>query len=111
MALWCYFGALMRHCDLSLHHAVAIDTQLIADAGGTGLWPNDCPQILLQGSAVLLISLKIMMNEKLRFLFQQQFQPLSWLRTSPLFWGQCQYIYPFIAGWWFFDRWTSLWYL
>ena len=37
-----------------LHHMTnAIDTQLIADAGGTGLWPMIALSNIAQGSAVL----------------------------------------------------------
>ncbi len=38
-----------------LHHMTnAIDSQLVADAGGTGLWPMIALSNIAQGSAVLL---------------------------------------------------------
>ncbi len=70
------FGALYAPFVITgLHHMTnAIDTQLIADAGGTGLWPMIALSNIAQGSAVFAYFL---MNRKMKkrhkFLFLQQF--------------------------------------
>ncbi len=72
------FGALYAPFVITgLHHMTnAIDTQLIADAGGTGLWPMIALSNIAQGSAVFAYFLMNRHNEKkLRFHFLQLFLP------------------------------------
>ena len=67
------FGALYAPLVITgLHHMTnAIDTQLIADAGGTGLWPMIALSNIAQGSGV----------------------------TEPALFGvNLKYVYPFVAG-------------
>ena len=82
----------------------AIDTQLIADAGGTALWPMIALSNIAQGSAVFAYYFMHRHDER----EAQISLPatisayLGVYRTSPL-WGQCQ-IHLSICSW---DDWFS----
>ena len=78
----------------------AIDTQLIADAGGTALWPMIALSNIAQGSAVFAYYFIHRHDERggLRFHFLQPFQPHLGVTEPALFGVNVKYIYPFVAG-------------
>ena len=95
------FGALYAPLVITgLHHMTnAIDTQLIADAGGTGLWPMIALSNIAQGSAVLAF---YVMNRH-----DEREAQISWPAaisaylgvTEPALFGvTLKYVYPFVAG-------------
>ena len=95
------FGALYAPFVITgLHHMTnAIDTQLIADAGGTGLWPMIALSNIAQGSAVLAVWWLTRKDEE-----QNQITVPSAVScylgvTEPALFGvNLKYIYPFLAG-------------
>lgn len=83
-----------------LHHMTnAIDLQLIADIGGTNLWPMIAISNIAQGSAVLAIALMHRKNKK-----EQQVAIPAVISaylgvTEPAMFGiNIKYVYPFVAA-------------
>ena len=96
-----FFGALYSPLVITgLHHmSNAIDLQLIADFGGTNLWPMIALSNIAQGSAVMAIIFLHRGNEK-----EEQVSIPSAIScylgvTEPAMFGiNIKYIYPFIAA-------------
>ncbi|MDG3132361.1 PTS system trehalose-specific EIIBC component [Streptococcus suis] len=95
------FGTLYAPLVITgLHHMTnAIDTQLVADTGGTGLWPMIALSNIAQGSAVLAYYL---MNRKNKYETEISLPATisAYLGvTEPALFGvNIKYIYPFVAG-------------
>ena len=83
-----------------LHHMTnAIDTQLIADAGGTGLWPMIALSNIAQGSAVLAYYFMNRHNEKeAQISLPTAISAYLGVTEPALFGVNVKYIYPFVAG-------------
>lgn len=83
-----------------LHHMTnAIDTQLIADAGGTGLWPMIALSNIAQGSAVLAYYFMNRHNEKeAQVSLPAAISAYLGVTEPALFGVNVKYIYPFVAG-------------
>lgn len=96
-----FFGALYSPLVITgLHHmSNAIDLQLIADFGGTNLWPMIALSNIAQGSAVMAIIFLHRGNEK-----EEQVSIPAAIScylgvTEPAMFGiNIKYIYPFIAA-------------
>lgn len=95
------FGALYAPFVITgLHHMTnAIDTQLIADAGGTVLWPMIALSNIAQGSAVLAY---YWMNRKntreAQISLPATISAYLGVTEPALFGVNVKYVYPFVAG-------------
>ncbi|WP_421410136.1 PTS system trehalose-specific EIIBC component [Streptococcus suis] len=95
------FGALYAPFVITgLHHMTnAIDTQLIADAGGTGLWPMIALSNIAQGSAVFAYFLMNRHNEKeAQVSLPATISAYLGVTEPALFGVNVKYIYPFVAA-------------
>ena len=95
------FGALYAPFVITgLHHMTnAIDTQLIADAGGTGLWPMIALSNIAQGSAVFAYFLMHRHDEReAQISLPATISAYLGVTEPALFGVNVKYIYPFIAG-------------
>lgn len=83
-----------------LHHMTnAIDTQLIADAGGTGLWPMIALSNIAQGSAVFAYYLIHRKDEReAQIALPATISAYLGVTEPALFGVNVKYIYPFVAG-------------
>ena len=83
-----------------LHHMTnAIDTQLIADAGGTGLWPMIALSNIAQGSAVFAYFLMHRHDEReAQISLPATISAYLGVTEPALFGVNVKYIYPFVAG-------------
>lgn len=95
------FGALYAPFVITgLHHMTnAIDTQLIADAGGTGLWPMIALSNIAQGSAVFAYYLIHRHDEReAQISLPATISAYLGVTEPALFGVNVKYIYPFVAG-------------
>ncbi|HFI0562580.1 TPA: PTS system trehalose-specific EIIBC component [Streptococcus suis] len=95
------FGALYAPFVITgLHHMTnAIDTQLIADAGGTGLWPMIALSNIAQGSAVFAYFLMNRKNEKeAQISLPATISAYLGITEPALFGVNVKYVYPFVAA-------------
>jgi len=95
------FGALYAPFVITgLHHMTnAIDTQLIADAGGTGLWPMIALSNIAQGSAVFAYFLMHRHDEReAQISLPATISAYLGVTEPALFGVNVKYIYPFVAG-------------
>ena len=95
------FGALYAPLVITgLHHMTnAIDTQLIADAGGTGLWPMIALSNIAQGSAVLAFYVMNRHDEReAQISLPAAISAYLGVPEPALFGVSLKYIYPFVAG-------------
>ena len=95
------FGALYAPFVITgLHHMTnAIDTQLVADAGGTGLWPMIALSNIAQGSAVFAYYLMNRHNEReAQISLPATISAYLGITEPALFGVNVKYIYPFVAG-------------
>ncbi|AUC90679.1 PTS beta-glucoside transporter subunit IIBCA [Streptococcus suis] len=95
------FGALYAPFVITgLHHMTnAIDTQLIADAGGTGLWPMIALSNIAQGSAVFAYFLMSRHNEKeAQVSLPATISAYLGVTEPALFGVNVKYVYPFVAA-------------
>ena len=95
------FGALYAPFVITgLHHMTnAIDTQLIADAGGTGIWPMIALSNIAQGSAVFAYFLMHRHDEReAQISLPATISAYLGVTEPALFGVNVKYIYPFIAG-------------
>lgn len=95
------FGALYAPFVITgLHHMTnAIDTQLIADAGGTGLWPMIALSNIAQGSAVFAYFLMHRHDEReAQVSLPATISAYLGVTEPALFGVNVKYIYPFVAG-------------
>ena len=95
------FGALYAPFVITgLHHMTnAIDTQLVADVGGTGLWPMISLSNIAQGSAVFAYYLMNRHNEReAQISLPATISAYLGITEPALFGVNVKYIYPFVAG-------------
>ncbi|MCY7147603.1 PTS system trehalose-specific EIIBC component [Streptococcus gordonii] len=95
------FGALYAPFVITgLHHMTnAIDSQLVADAGGTGLWPMIALSNIAQGSAVFAYYWMNRQNEKeAQIALPATISAYLGVTEPALFGVNVKYIYPFVAG-------------
>ena len=95
------FGALYAPFVITgLHHMTnAIDSQLVADAGGTGLWPMMALSNIAQGSAVFAYYWMNRHNEKeAQIALPATISAYLGVTEPALFGVNVKYIYPFVAG-------------
>lgn len=95
------FGALYAPFVITgLHHMTnAIDTQLIADAGGTALWPMIALSNIAQGSAVFAYYLMHRRDEReAQISLPATISAYLGVTEPALFGVNVKYIYPFVAG-------------
>lgn len=95
------FGALYAPFVITgLHHMTnAIDTQLVADAGGTGLWPMIALSNIAQGSAVFAYYLMNRHDEReTQISLPATISAYLGVTEPALFGVNVKYIYPFVAG-------------
>lgn len=95
------FGALYAPFVITgLHHMTnAIDTQLVADAGGTGLWPMIALSNIAQGSAVFAYYLMNRHDEReAQISLPATISAYLGITEPALFGVNVKYIYPFVAG-------------
>ncbi|HFI0214562.1 TPA: PTS system trehalose-specific EIIBC component [Streptococcus suis] len=95
------FGALYAPFVITgLHHMTnAIDTQLIADTGGTGLWPMIALSNIAQGSAVFAYFLMNRKNEKeAQISLPATISAYLGITEPALFGVNVKYVYPFVAA-------------
>ena len=95
------FGALYAPFVITgLHHMTnAIDSQLVADAGGTGLWPMIALSNIAQGSAVFAYYWMNRQNEKeAQIALPATISAYLGVTEPDLFGVNVKYIYPFVAG-------------
>lgn len=95
------FGALYAPLVITgLHHMTnAIYTQLIADAGGTGLWPMIALSNIAQGSAVLAFYVMNRHDEReAQISLPAAISAYLGVTEPALFGVSLKYIYPFVAG-------------
>lgn len=95
------FGTLYAPLVITgLHHmSNAIDTQLIADAGGTMLWPMIALSNIAQGSAVLAYYFSHRNNEKeAQISLPAAISAYLGVTEPALFGVNLRYVYPFVAG-------------
>ncbi|SFR82276.1 PTS system, trehalose-specific IIC component [Streptococcus equinus] len=95
------FGALYAPLVITgLHHMTnAIDTQLIADAGGTGLWPMIALSNIAQGSAVLAFYIMNRHDEReAQISLPAAISAYLGVTEPALFGINLKYVYPFVAG-------------
>ena len=95
------FGALYAPFVITgLHHMTnAIDTQLIADAGGTALWPMIALSNIAQGSAVFAYYIMHRHDEReAQISLPATISAYLGVTEPALFGVNVNYIYPFVAG-------------
>jgi len=95
------FGALYAPFVITgLHHMTnAIDTQLIADAGGTALWPMIALSNIAQGSAVFDYYIMHRHDEReAQISLPATISAYLGVTEPALFGVNVKYIYPFVAG-------------
>ena len=95
------FGALYAPFVITgLHHMTnAIDTQLVADAGGTGLWPMIGLSNIAQGSAVFAYYLMKRHDEReAQISLPATISAYLGVTEPALFGVNVKYVYPFVAG-------------
>lgn len=95
------FGALYAPFVITgLHHMTnAIDTQLIADAGGTALWPMIALSNIAQGSAVFAYYITHRHDEReAQISLPATISACLGVTEPALFGVNVKYIYPFVAG-------------
>lgn len=95
------FGALYAPFVITgLHHMTnAIDTQLIADAGGTALWPMIALSNIAQGSAVFAYYIMHRHDEReAQISLSATISAYLGVTEPALFGVNVKYIYPFVAG-------------
>lgn len=95
------FGALYAPFVITgLHHMTnAIDTQLIADAGGTALWPMIALSNIAQGSAVLAYYWMNRHDEReAQISLPATISAYLGVTEPALFGVNVKYVYPFVAG-------------
>ena len=95
------FGALYAPFVITgLHHMTnAIDTQLIADAGGTALWPMTALSNIAQGSAVFAYYIMHRHDEReAQISLPATISAYLGVTEPALFGVNVKYIYPFVAG-------------
>ena len=95
------FGALYAPFVITgLHHMTnAIDTQLVADAGGTGLWPMIALSNIAQGSAVFAYYLMKGHDEReAQISLPATISAYLGVTEPALFGVNVKYVYPFVAG-------------
>lgn len=95
------FGALYApFVIIGLHHMTnAIDTQLIADAGGTALWPMIALSNIAQGSAVFAYYIMHRHDEReAQISLPATISAYLGVTEPALFGVNVKYIYPFVAG-------------
>ena len=95
------FGALYAPFVITgLHHMTnAIDTQLIADAGGTALWPMIALSNIAQGSAVFAYYFMHRHDEReVQVSLPATISAYLGVTEPALFGVNVKYIYPFVAG-------------
>lgn len=95
------FGALYAPFVITgLHHMTnAIDTQLVADAGGTGLWPMIALSNIAQGSAVFAYYLMKRHDEwEAQISLPATISAYLGVTEPALFGVNVKYVYPFVAG-------------
>lgn len=95
------FGALYAPLVITgLHHMTnAIDTQLIADADGTGLWPMIALSNIAQGSAVLAFYVMNRHDEReAQISLPAAISAYLGVTEPALFGVNLKYVYPFVAG-------------
>ena len=95
------FGALYAPFVITgLHHMTnAIDTQLIADTGGTGLWPMIALSNIAQGSAVFAYFIMNRKNEKeAQISLPATISAYLGITEPALFGVNVKYVYPFVAA-------------
>ena len=95
------FGALYAPFVITgLHHMTnAIDTQLIAAAGGTGLWPMIALSNIAQGSAVFAYYfIKRHDEREAQISLPATISAYLGVTEPALFGVNVKYIYPFVAG-------------
>ncbi|MBM7636664.1 PTS system trehalose-specific EIIBC component [Streptococcus saliviloxodontae] len=95
------FGALYAPLVITgLHHMTnAIDTQLIADAGGTALWPMIALSNIAQGSAVLSYYWMNRHDEReAQIALPAAISAYLGVTEPALFGVNVKYVYPFVAG-------------
>ena len=95
------FGALYAPFVITgLHHMTnAIDTQLVADAGGTGLWPMIALSNIAQGSAVFAYYLMHRRDEReAQISLPATISAYLGVTEPALFGVNVKYVYPFVAG-------------
>ena len=95
------FGALYAPLVITgLHHMTnAIDTQLIADAGGTGLWPMIALSNIAQGPAVLAFYVMNRHDEReAQISLPAAISAYLGVTEPALFGVSLKYIYPFVVG-------------
>jgi PTS system trehalose-specific IIBC component len=95
------FGALYAPFVITgLHHMTnAIDTQLVADAGGTGLWPMIALSNIAQGSAVFAYYLMKRHDEReAQISLPATISAYLGVTEPALFGVNVKYVYPFVAG-------------
>ena len=96
-----FFGALYAPFVITgLHHMTnAIDTQLIADAGGTALWPMIALSNIAQGSAVFAYYIMHRHDEReAQISLPATISAYLGVTEPALFGVNVKYIYPFVAG-------------
>ncbi len=83
-----------------LHHMTnAIDSQLVADAGGTGLWPMIALSNIAQSSAVLAYYWMNRKNEReAEISLPATISAYLGVTEPALFGVNVKYVYPFVAG-------------
>ena len=95
------FGAFYAPVVITgLHHMTnAIDTQLIADAGGTGLWPMIALSNIAQGSAVFAYFFMNRHNEReAQVSLPATISAYLGITEPALFGVNVKYVYPFVAA-------------
>lgn len=95
------FGALYAPFVITgLHHMTnAIDTQLIADAGGTALWPMIALSNIAQGSAVFAYYIMHRHDEReAQISLPATISAYLGVTEPALFGVNLKYVYPFVAG-------------
>ena len=95
------FGALYAPFVITgLHHMTsAIDTPLVADAGGTGLWPMIALSNIAQGSAVFAYYLMKRHDEReAQISLPATISAYLGVTEPALFGVNVKYVYPFVAG-------------
>ncbi|MGT2742855.1 PTS system trehalose-specific EIIBC component [Streptococcus plurextorum] len=95
------FGSLYAPFVITgLHHMTnAIDTQLIADADGTGLWPMIALSNIAQGSAVLAYYWMNRKSEReAQISLPAAISAYLGVTEPALFGVNVKYVYPFVAG-------------
>ena len=95
------FGALYAPFVITgLHHMTnAIDSQLVADAGGTGLWPMIALSNIAQGSAVFAYYwMTRHHDQEAQIALPATISAYLGVTEPALFGVNVKYIYPFVAG-------------